>query len=221
MNRVSARSSLGLGNDEFVYLIFGTVRTNKNYDRVIESFQRHHSEKDRLLVVIRRFDVNYIERSAFKRCQDLLARDNRGIISHFGLVPDEEVQRYFKAADVLLVPFTDNTSSATFMMTLTFAIPFISLENAFNRHVLPESCGIFIRSLDELPCAMRKMKDYDIHLMRREIAIRREKYSWDKVVVEHLKSYASILRAGSPTPEPAADYCEQPVGTRGHRRSGQ
>jgi glycosyltransferase involved in cell wall biosynthesis len=194
MDRATARSSLGLGRDDFVYLIFGVVRADKNYDRVIESFQQQHSTNDRLLVAISQHGVSPSDASAFERCRHLLARDNRDIIPHFGLLPNDEVQRYFKAADVLLVPFTDNTSSTTFMMSFTFEIPFISVGNAFNRHVVPDSCGIYMRSLDELPHAMRKIKECDLPLMRREIAIRRREYSWDKAVSEHLEAYASILQ---------------------------
>jgi glycosyltransferase involved in cell wall biosynthesis len=35
MDRATARSSLGLGNEDFVYLIFGLVRADKNYHRVV------------------------------------------------------------------------------------------------------------------------------------------------------------------------------------------
>jgi glycosyltransferase involved in cell wall biosynthesis len=137
--------------------------------------------------------VNAVETLAFRRCRDLVARGNGDIVSHLGFIADDEVQRYFKAADILLVPFTENTSSATFMMTVTFEIPFISVENAFNRHVLPDGCGIYIRSLDELTGAMKKIKDCDLHAMRREIAFHRPKYSWDNVLNEHIKAYESIL----------------------------
>ena len=193
MDRASARSFLGLGNDDFVYLIFGLVRADKNYDRAIETFQKHHSENEKLLVAVGPHNVNPIEASAFTRCQQLIARSNGDIVAHLGFVPDDEVQRYFKAADVLLVPFTENTSSATFMMSVTFEIPFISVENEFNRHVLPDTCGIFIRSLDELPLAMKKIKDCDLDAMRREIALHRPKYSWDHVLNDHIRAYESIL----------------------------
>ena len=193
MDRAAARSSLGLGKDDFVYLIFGLVRASKNYDRVIESFHQHHSEKDKLLVAIGPHDVNPIEALAFERCRDLVARSDGDIVAQFGFIPDDEVQRYFKAADVLLVPFTENTSSATFMMSVTFEIPFISVENAFNRKVLPDNCGLYIQSLGELSAAMKEIKDCDLQSMQREIAIRKPKYSLENVVYEHRQLYASIL----------------------------
>jgi beta-1,4-mannosyltransferase len=194
MKRATARSALGLSDDDFVYLIFGGVRANKNYDRVIESFRLSHGDNAKLLVAISAHAVNPTETAAFERCRDLLSRPNPNIVAHVGLIPDHEVQRYFNAADVLLVPFTDNTSSATFMMSLAFCIPFVAVENAFNRHVLPDTCGIYIRSLDELPYAMNRIKGCDLRSMRHEIDCRRAKYGWDTVVSEHVQSYSSVLR---------------------------
>jgi hypothetical protein len=53
MDRAAARASLGLRENGFAYFVFGAVRANKNYDRVIECFRQSHSETDKLLVARR------------------------------------------------------------------------------------------------------------------------------------------------------------------------
>ena len=194
IGRCEARASLGLGDDDFVYLLFGGVRAYKNYDRVIGAFQENHAAGDKLLVAIRPNSWNPIEAAAFARCQDLLAKDSRDMIVRIGFVPDEEVQRHFNAADVVLLPFTDNTSSASFMMAVAFEIPFIAVSNSFNRSVLPETCGIFVDSLENVSDAMKRIKASDVARMRREIASRKSDYEWSRIVAAHVQAYRSVVQ---------------------------
>jgi glycosyltransferase involved in cell wall biosynthesis len=141
--------------------------------------------------------VNAHPIEAFERCQKLIATDHRGIVPHLGLVSDDEVPRYFRAADVVILPFTGNTSSTSFMLSMSFEIPFISISNAFNRQVLSQRCGVYIETLDELPGAMEQIKKCDLAAMRREIAARKPSFSWDRAITDHIVVYSKVLNGES------------------------
>jgi glycosyltransferase involved in cell wall biosynthesis len=197
VDRSAAREWLGLAVDDFVYLIFGLVRANKNYDAVIEAFQTQHAENDKLLVAIGPHRSNPSEIQAFERCKSLLERDERGIVSNLGYMPDEDVPRYFRAADVVIVPFTGTTSSTSFMLSVSFEIPFIAIGNSFNREVLPERCGLYIDTLGELSQAMLRIKACNLQVMQREIASRKPALSWERVISDHIDVYTKVLNGGS------------------------
>lgn len=192
-NRDTARSSFGIHAQDFVYLIFGAVLHFKNYDHAIEIFQKIRRPQDRLLLSIQPHPVNKIEQEAFERCKQLLEEDQEGIIAHIGYLEDDILQRYFNAADVILLPFEDNTSSTTFMLTLDFEIPFISIINSFNQYVLNEKCGIYIHSVNELQEAMIKIRNTDLKTMRQEIVKRKSLFCWKPMIEKHIEVYQLCL----------------------------
>jgi glycosyltransferase involved in cell wall biosynthesis len=190
-NREAARASLGIGPRDFVYFIFGGTLRYKNYDRVIAVFQNIRGPHDRLLAAIRP-STNPDEHEAFERCKRLLVEDRDQIIINSDFLDDDALQCYFGAADVIVLPFEDSTSSASFMLTLEFEIPFIAIANSFNRNVLNEKCGIYIRSIGELTDAMIRIKQEDLQPMRQEIVKRKPLFTWRRVVEQHIDMYRRI-----------------------------
>lgn len=196
--RNRARALLGFTNDNFVFLIFGSVLKFKNYDRAIKDFFTICSKNDRLIAAISPHLVSEIEKKAFDDCQQLLQErttDKYKCVSDLRFLDNDKLQDYFNAADVILFPFTDNTSSGSFMLTLDFEIPFIAISNNFNKNILNEKCGIFIENIDELQGAMKHIKTCDLDVMRTEITKIKPTFSWSRIIEQHLRAYKKCLGA--------------------------
>ena len=111
-DRATARAALHLPADEPVCLFFGLIRPYKGLAALIEAFPLVlQEEKCRLLIVGEAYEdtVGYET-----RIERLGIGDQTTFLNQF--IPNEEVERYFKAADFLCLPYNSATQSGILMM---------------------------------------------------------------------------------------------------------
>lgn len=118
-DRESARARLGVRGN--VVLFFGLVRPYKGLRALVEAFARCAEEIDGTLLVVGEF---YEPRAPY---DDLIRRLGAGprvrIVDRY--VPNEEVGVYFRAADVVVLPYVSATQSAIVQTAFSFAKPVI------------------------------------------------------------------------------------------------
>ena len=134
VSRKEARDRLDIDPDARVFLFFGHIRPYKNVAELIETFRELDAPDARLLVVGNPFDEG-IER----RVASLADADER-VRTVLEFVPDEDVQLYFRAADVVTLPFA-------FESALTSGSVILGM--TFERAVLAPTCGCTAELLDE------------------------------------------------------------------------
>ena len=117
--RRQAREVLGLGEKEFVFLVFGSIRPYKNITRTIEAFRRVREPFARLLIAGRK------QFPAYARTVLAEARQDPRTIIHAREIPDDEVQNFFLASDVLALPRPVYCSGAA-VLALDFGLPLLS-----------------------------------------------------------------------------------------------
>lgn len=131
LDRATARERLGLPADAFVILSLGKIRAYKGADRLVELFSARGHANDRLLVAGRP-ETPAIETTM----QSLAAKDPR-ITLHARFIPDDEVQLYYRAADVAVFPYRDILTAGAVGVALAFGVPLV----APRRGSLPEAIG--------------------------------------------------------------------------------
>lgn len=118
-NREQARLKLGLSNHNTMFLVFGTMRPNRNPIDVIRAFRHLNAPEARLFIVgqgggdLR----NEVEKEAWG--------DWRIRVFPF-VVPNEELGIYLHACDVLVMPGREYTTSAVIMLALSYGKPVIA-----------------------------------------------------------------------------------------------
>jgi len=122
MHRGTARTGLGVADGDIVLLALGGIRPYKAIDRLLDSLDRALATEPRLRLVVAgkpgRFPgVVELE----QRCQ----RHPR-VIARFEPVPAEELQMYFKAADVAVLPHRAVLNSGGLLLAYTFGCPVIA-----------------------------------------------------------------------------------------------
>lgn len=133
ITRKESRRQLILPENAFVFAFFGAVRPNKGIETLIRAFQKLHNEEFQLLIAGKVF---FPEEYA-KSLQDL-ASDDKRISFYFNHIPDEEIQLYFNAADIIVLPFTKILTSSSANLAMSFGRPVI----APNIGCLPELIGL-------------------------------------------------------------------------------
>ena len=103
ISQSEAKKHLGLKDKNKVILFFGTIRKYKGLDILIKAFAEVTKTVPEARLVIA--GKNWIDWDPY---QDLITKLNLHgkVISHIKYIPSEEVQYYFTAVDVVVLPYT-------------------------------------------------------------------------------------------------------------------
>lgn len=126
VTRNEARAKLGIAGDERVALCFGALHAYKGFDVLLAAFRQLAGRADapRLIVAGRPADATV----AFA-LKAAAAGDKRMIVNS-AYIPDEDIQYYFRAADALVLPYTDGLNSGAAWLGLTFRLPIVAPDTA-------------------------------------------------------------------------------------------
>jgi beta-1,4-mannosyltransferase len=190
MTKAQARTELGLQPDQFVYLYFGGVRPHKGVEQLLETFGAMPGSDLKLLVVgvPHGSDID-------QRIQCLASQDDR-VQAELSFIPDERVQIYMMASDVVVLPFLRVMSSSSVLAAMSFGRPVIvPTLGCLPEWVLPH-CGILYDAAD--PDALRgallaaQDLDLDLHEMGRAAYKRAQEFRWDVVARKTLEAYRGV-----------------------------
>ena len=116
LERGDARARLGLAPQHRTFLFFGGLRPYKNVDALVEAFAALSAVDARLLIV----GNPDLPPADFERLRTLCARDTRVRLEP-RYVRDDEVEVYLKAADAVVLPFSEVLTSASAVLAMSFA----------------------------------------------------------------------------------------------------
>jgi glycosyltransferase involved in cell wall biosynthesis len=119
VSRDEARAILGVQGP--VVLFFGLVRRYKGLDVLLRAVARARPQLPVTLLVVGEF---YEERSRYEKLRHELGLEEQvRFVDRY--VPNEEVETYFRAADVVVLPYRSATQSAIVQIALSFQRPAI------------------------------------------------------------------------------------------------
>ena len=135
-------------------------------------------------------------------CEDV--RKGRVLLrDHF--IPDEETEVYFKAADVLVLPYKHIYQSGVLFLGQSFGLPVLAADvGCLKLEVIEGKTGFIFRPEDPVDMA-KAIERYFASELFRDLDNRRKeirdwptaRHSWDVVVQITVAVYASLL-SGSP-----------------------
>jgi glycosyltransferase involved in cell wall biosynthesis len=179
----SARDALGISTKK-VMLFFGYVRAYKGLLVLIDAMKllADAGMTDCMLLVVGEFyDDEKIYRS---RVHNLALESYVRFVSEY--VPNDQVTKYFSAADVVVLPYLSATQSGIVQIAYNFDKPVIATDTGgLAEVVVDKKTGMIVppNSPDALAAAIRIFYDD-----RREqefienVKIEKQKYSWDNLV---------------------------------------
>ena len=197
-----AKGQLSLNSSDKTMLFFGNIAPYKGLEYLIAAFTKVATEDNKYRLVIV---------GKPKRCEDYwnqirLSISRSGlrdrIIEKIEYVPDEETELYFKAADVLILPYTHVFQSGVLFLGYSFGLPAIAADvGTLKEEIIEGQTGFVFKPQDPSDLA-KTIRRYFASELFHELESRRaqikqyanDRYSWSKVAAITTAVYSNILR---------------------------
>jgi beta-1,4-mannosyltransferase len=186
--RLQARRSLDIENQRFVYLFFGKLLDYKRVDYLIDTFIRMDDENSYLLI------AGQCPEDEQRRLEKLCMGSTR-IRMDFGFISDDKVQLYFKAADVLVTPFSEVLTSGSVILGLSFGLPIIAPQRGCLPELINSRTGILFSEKDPegLLHAMQSIQTMNLEKMGQAAYNCAETLDWTKIAHATFDLYSKLI----------------------------
>lgn len=201
LTAVEAKRILGIGNNEKIMLFFGQIAPYKGLEYLVASFTELLKEDRSYRLIIagkpKRSDAYWKGIEQLIIDSGVLDR----VIERIEHVPDEQTELYFKAADVLILPYRSIFQSGVLFLSYNFGLPVIAADvGSLKEEIIEGDTGYVFKAEDvnDLTNAIRRYFDSDLfrNLDQQRQGIQRyanERYSWTKVAAITNTVYTELL----------------------------
>ena len=189
LTREAARAKLGLNPQEKVLLFFGNIAPYKGLEYLIQSMGELAADgQSYKLLVAGHLKCTPEYWKGIEEATAKLGLDS-SVSFRIAWIPDEETEWYFKAADVLVLPYTYIFQSGVLFLGYSFGLPVLAADvGSLREDIVEGKTGFVFRPRDpkDMARAIRTFFDSDLY---RDLAQRRpqirafasERHSWSKV----------------------------------------
>jgi D-inositol-3-phosphate glycosyltransferase len=199
-----AKQRLCVNMSDRTILFFGQIAPYKGLEYLIDAFRD---------LVKRNDSYRLIVAGKVKPGQGAYWNEIRGkiavseiqhrIIQRIEHIPDEQVELYFKATDVLIVPYVQIFQSGVPFLAYSFGLPVIATDvGSLRQDIVEGQTGFLCRPQDPSHLANTIDKYFeselfhDLEARREEIKkSANERYSWNKVGAITASVYSNLLRS--------------------------
>jgi glycosyltransferase involved in cell wall biosynthesis len=211
LTTVEAKRKLGIGQSDKAMLFYGNIAPYKGLEYSIAALAKlaqAHPEY-RLIIAgrVKQFitagRLNANSDSYWTDIQAAIAQDGlrKNVVKRIEFIPDEETELYFKAADVLLLPYTHIFQSGVLFLAYSFGLPVITADVGSLKAEIIEGKTGFVFPAKDTTALANAIETYfasDLYkgLMDRRQEIRayaNERYSWTKVAAITTRVYSCLI----------------------------
>jgi len=203
LTKSEARQRLNLPEQEKTILFFGNIAPYKGLEFLIAAFEQISARCDDYRLIIAGRPKNC--EKYWTAIQEAIREDvKRGrVLLRADYVPDDETELFFKAADVLVLPYRYIYQSGVLFLGYSFGLPVLAADvGSLKDEIVEGKTGFVFRPEDSIDLA-KVIERYfasdlyaDINIRRQEIRdYAREQHSWDVVGQATMSLYADLLRA--------------------------
>ena len=134
ISRTEARKKLGFSEKDKVLLFFGNLRPYKGVEKLIRVFGELQT-KNTVLVL-----AGWAANDYYKKLKGLAEKMTKVVLvaKH---IPQDEVEVFFNAAEVVVLPFNEVLSSGSLMLAFSFAKPVVAPKVGCVGELLKETGG--------------------------------------------------------------------------------
>lgn len=181
-DREEARAALGVAPDARMALFFGFVREYKGVEVLIDATPLVAGRVPKLHVLVAGECWTPREQLE-RRARELGAEQQLTFDDRY--IPNEEVGRYFSAADIVVMPYLEATQSAVVTLAVAFGLPVVATDvGGLPEVVLDGKTGLIVPPGDvpALAEAMaRCLSDDELYAALREgVVSSAERFSWSR-----------------------------------------
>ena len=197
-----AKQRLGIRDGERAILFFGRIRPSKGLEYLITAFRQILAKRDDYRLIIGGRPDNC--ENYWNTIRESIREDvQRGrVMLRADYIPDEETEIYFKAADVLVLPYRHIYQSGVLFLGYSFGVPVLVADvGALKDEIVEGKTGFVFRAEDPVDLAKAIERYFlsdlflDLNSRRQEISdYAKERNSWDVVGRMTIDVYAMLFR---------------------------
>ena len=186
ISRQEARETLKLPPEVFCFLSLGRVRPYKGLEDLVAAFEKL-KDPDAMLLI-----AGEPQEAAFGEILRAKAQRDPRVRLYLGFVAEEDLQRYFRACDVCVLPYRHVTTSGAAILAFSFGTPVIAPEiGSFRQLVDDGRQGILYRPDDDgaLLRALSEAREAPLDRMREAVAARARALDWRTLSADFIAGY--------------------------------
>jgi D-inositol-3-phosphate glycosyltransferase len=210
-----ARQRLGLSRGEKTVLFYGNIAPYKGLEYLIAAFRElaTRDQSYRLIVAGRPKNCEEYWAEIQEMIHPLMQSGTAIVRAEF--IPDEETEVYFKAADVVVLPYTHIYQSGVLFLAYSFGLPVLAADVGSLKDDIVEGKTGYVFAPADVSSLKAAIFTYFENDLYRDLPTRRteiqsyaaERNSWDTVASLTLETYINILRK-QPGQNPASQCPE-------------
>ncbi len=197
-----AKRRLGIRRGERTILFFGNIAPYKGLEYLVSAFEKIVAQEGeyRLIVAgrVKKGGDKYV--AGIRQSLSRAGNRERAIV-RIDFIPDDEMEVYFKAADVSVLPYTHIFQSGVLFLGYSFGLPVIAADvGSLREDIIEGETGFLFRpkDSDDLAQTIKKYFASDLYrsLARRRREIREyanELHSWDDIGEMTRDVYAGLV----------------------------
>jgi D-inositol-3-phosphate glycosyltransferase len=198
-----AKRRLGLKDTDKTILCFGKIKPYKGIEYLLPAFQKLAAEDEQYRLIIAGEVQKGSESYLDSLVQAIPLELKKGqVILKAQFIPDEEMEVYLKAADVLVLPYKDIFQSGVLFLGYSFGLPVIATDvGSFREEIVEGKTGYLCKPGDPLELAKAVETYFASDLFKNLTIHRRElkdyayaNHSWHAVAELTRSAYAKMLR---------------------------
>jgi glycosyltransferase involved in cell wall biosynthesis len=190
LTSAEAKQRLGIRESERTILFFGNIGPYKGLEYLVAAFQQiAASNPDYRLIIAGKL------RGGCQKYLDEIQRTISGeisrerVIQKIEYIPDEDTELYFKAADVLVLPYTHVFQSGVLFLSYNFGLPAVATDvGSLREDIIDGRTGLLCKPCDPVDLA-RAIETYFASELYQQLSQRRQeirdyanqRHSWDNV----------------------------------------
>ena len=212
---IEAKRRLGIPEGEKTVLFFGNIAPYKGLEYLVDAYRQALARREdyRLIIAGRPKNCEEYWRSILESLREPV--ETGRVLLRADYIPDEETEVYFKAADVLVLPYKHIYQSGVLFLGHSFGLPVLAADvGSLKEDIVEGENGFVFKPEDPVDLA-KTIEKYFASDLYRDLNNRRqgirdhatERHSWDVVGQMTMNVYATLLR-GSSAANPA--HCHVP-----------
>jgi len=196
-----AKQRLGIADGEKAILFLGRLRPYKGLECLLAAFQLLVSSDPNYRLIVasepKKGSEDYLDQ--IRRTIDRKINPGHIIVKmHF--IPDEDMEIYLKAADVLVLPYKEIFQSGVLFLGYSFGLPVVATDvGSFREEIVEGRTGFLCKPADPVDLA-RTLETYFQSSLYKELPQRRAEirdygyshHSWDRVGELTQGAYAEL-----------------------------
>ncbi len=154
-DKKKSRDHLGLPTDKTILLFFGMIKKVKGLDVLLQSFRKVVDENPNIVLLI----AGKVWEDDFTFYQQIIDKKNLTdhIILHTDFIPQVEVEYYYCASDLVVLPYKKIYQSGVLMMALSYEKPVLVSDLPSLKEIITDNENGFVFKSEDINDLAKKL----------------------------------------------------------------